>query len=383
MSWDEEAPVVLDNGSGMMKGGFAGEEQPRSIFPAVVGHGRGDRLGDIAVGDAALAGGAKGLTLRYPIEHGIITNWDDMERVWRRCYEELAVDPGKQALLVTEAPMNPKANREKMLELGFERLGAPAMQLQIQAVLSLYSGGRTDGLVLDSGDGVTHAVPVFDGHTVPTAIRRLDLGGRDLTEWMMELLSNDDATNRSFTTTADRETARAIKEKLCYVCDDFDAEMDAFDAAGDAKLQSFELPDGETIQVGRAMFACPELFFDPSLNEKRAAPIQQIVHDSINECGVDIRRPLLHNIVLSGGSTMFRGVETRLAAEVSKLTTARARDDVRVVAPGERKYSVWMGAAILSSLTSFSAEWITRQEYDECGASIVHRRTDAYDFVSK
>eukprot|EP00672_Neobodo_designis_P028557 CAMPEP_0174854128 /NCGR_PEP_ID=MMETSP1114-20130205/30094_1 /TAXON_ID=312471 /ORGANISM="Neobodo designis, Strain CCAP 1951/1" /LENGTH=379 /DNA_ID=CAMNT_0016088803 /DNA_START=38 /DNA_END=1177 /DNA_ORIENTATION=+ len=379
MDWEENAPVVIDNGSGVIKGGFAGEEQPRSVFASCIARGRGGNEGHVLVGDQAQEA-TRGYTLNYPVEFGIVNNWDSIEMLWAHMYDQLQVDPSNQAALVTEAPLNPKANREAIATTLFEKFNVPAMQLQIQAVLSLYSGGRTDGLVFDSGDGVSHIVPVFDGHTVPLAIKRVDLAGRHLTEWLMKLMS--DETDRAFTTTTDRELARIVKEKSCYVAANFDAELEAVDASKE-KHETVELPDGTTVTIGRSRFGCPELLFDPSLDDHQSKGIHELAVESVESCPMDIRRALLSNVVLSGGSTMFKGLDTRLADEIRTLTTARAQEDVHVFAPGERKYSVWMGAALLASLASFAAQWITKADYDEIGPGVVHQRSNALDYVRR
>jgi actin len=376
-SWEDQLAIILDNGSAYLKAGFAGDDAPRAVVPSVVGRSRHDPT-DVSVGDDALS--RRGVTLRYPVEHGVVVHWDDMERVWRRCYAELNVDPSQHAALITEAPLNPKANREKTAEIFFESLRVPALHLQIQAVLALYSGGRTEGMVVDSGDGVTHAVPVYDGHATPSAVRRMDIAGRDVTEWIMQLLS--DETDRPFTTSSDRELARQFKEKHCYVAEDFTAERAALES-GAKPPAVFDLPDGQKLTVGLTRIGGPEIIFDPSVAEKSADGLPQVVMSSLQECGVDIRRPLMHNIVLSGGTTMFEGFGERLRKEVAALVAPRARDDVRVVSLAERKYSVWMGAAILGSLQTFSTEWVTKHDWDESGPAALHRRCDALSFVEK
>lgn len=371
---NEQPPLIFDNGTGLVKCGFAGEEAPRAVFPCIVGRAKQNApimagMGNarsVYVGD--LAQQKRGiLALEYPIVNGIIQNWDEMENIWHHSfYNELRVDPREHRVLLTEAPLNPKENRIKMAEMMFEKFEVPQIYVAIQAILSLYSTGATTGIVTDAGDGVSHIVPIYEGFGMTHAISRINLAGRELTNFMVKLLTQ---RGHHLRTSAEIEIGRDIKEKLCYVAEDLNLEENKDSSVYET---TYTMPDGQVINLGRERFLCPESLFEPSRVGLTSAGLHLNIYKSIMHCDIDVRRNLYNNIVLSGGSTMFPGLGKRLEKELEELVPGSVK--LRVVTPPQRKFSVWIGGSILASLSGFSKHWITRHEYEEVGGNIVHRK---------
>ena len=372
---DQIAKLVIDNGSQLIKSGFAQDDSPRAVFPSIVGRLRhpGIMVGmlqrDVYVGNEAQV--KRGiLSLRYPIEHGIVTNWDDMEHIWHHTfYNELRVAPEECIVLQTEVPLNPKANKEKMTQIMFETFNIPFLHQCITPLLSLYASGRTTGLVIDSGGGVSHAVPIFKHHACTHAIQRYDIAsGRDLTDYLMRILCE---RGYSFTTSAEREIVRDIKEKLCYVSIDFNKELQNSESDWSVE-KNYEIPDGGVITVGNERFRCTEPIFNPSLLGMSCMGLQDLVYGAVMKCDIDLRNYLLRNILLSGGNTMFPGLKERVTKEVTSLVNTGMK--VKVTAPPERNMSSWIGGSILASLSDFYKLCISKDEYDEYRPSLVHRK---------
>ncbi|WPH01830.1 Actin-like protein [Acrodontium crateriforme] len=372
-------PVVIDNGSGTIRAGYAGEDLPKCFFPSYVGRPKHLRVlaggleGDVFIGNRAQE--LRGLLkIRYPLEHGIVTDWDDMERIWQHIYtDELKTLSEEHPVLLTEAPLNPRANRDTAAQILFETFNVPALYTSIQAVLSLYASGRTTGIVLDAGDGVSHAVPVYEGFAIPSSIRRIDVAGRDVTEHLQMLLRKG---GNVFHTSAEKEIVKQIKEKTSYVALDPKKEEREWMKAssqhgGDSRVVEYALPDGQKLKIGAERFRAPEILFDPELIGLEWPGLHQIVVDAINRTDLDLRKSLFGNIVLSGGSTMIKGFGDRLLHEVQRLAVKDMR--IKIFAPPERLYSTWIGGSILAGLSTFRKMYVSVDDWHE-NPEIIHQK---------
>jgi len=373
--------VVLDIGSSMCKIGFSGEDAPRSLFPSMVALPRmplimGSTDGqDFRVGNAIQA--RRGISnLVYPIHRNVVEDWDSMEKIWHHAfYTELNVDPKKCPVLMTEAPFNPKANRERMVRMMFEVFEVPAAYVAIAAVLSMYACGRTSGVAVDIGHGVTHGVPMFEGYPIVHAIWRSPLAGYDLTENLNEIMSERGYypsecafARHPLQTTAGLETVRDMKERLCFVSQDFDRDIRAC-SLNDELVRSYQKPDGGMFTIGSERFRCTEVLFKPEFIGKCSVGIHKMICQSILTCDEDLHACLLENIVLSGGTASCTGLAERLKKELSMLVSDRMNVNVTL-----HPDAVFKGGAILASLPTFRGMCITREDYDESGPTVVHRK---------
>ncbi len=277
-------PMVIDNGSGTIRAGFAGEDLPKCYFPSFVGRPKHLRVlagaleGNLFIGPRAATDLRGLLKIHYPLEHGIVTDWDEMERIWSYVYEEgLKVLSEEHPVLLTEPPLNPRSNRDMAAQVLFETFNVPAVYMSIQAVLSLYASGRTTGIVLDAGDGVSHAVPVYEGFAVSNSIQRIDVAGRDVTEYLQTLLRK---TGYVFHTSAEKEVVRQIKEATTYIAiDPRKEEKEYMTAKTDAKKAEYVLPDGNKLRVGvfppslqNSAYACSHTPYPDQTDWRRALP---------------------------------------------------------------------------------------------------------------
>jgi len=375
-------PIVCDNGTGFVKCGFAGNNFPSHIFPSIIGRPvlraeekiAGDiLLKDIMVGDEVTAARDM-LETSYPITNGIVQNWDDMTHLYNYTFNQrLKIDPREHKIMLTEAANNPKKNRKMLVEAMFEKFNFEGVQVSVQAVLTLYAQGLLTGVVVDSGDGVTHVVPVYEGYTNPQNIQRLDVAGRHLTEYLIKLLQ---LRGYTFNRSADFEVVREIKEKVCYVGYDLQLEKKlALETT--IVIQKYALPDGRVITLGAERFEAPEALFQPSLIGCEQKGLGDMLFDVINKSEMDIRPELYKHIVLSGGSTMYPGLPSRLEKEMKQLyLTKVAKGDklqaskmkMRIEDPPRRKHMVYLGGSVLADIMKDKdTYWMSRAEYEEKG----------------
>jgi len=378
--------VVCDNGTGFVKCGYAGSNFPDHIIPSMVGRPMirsATRIDDVEIKDLMVGDDASKLRhmldCTYPMENGMVRSWEDMVHVWDYTFgpNKMNIDPKNCKIMLTEPPMNPVKNREKMVEMMFEHYQFDGCYVAIQAVLTLYAQGLLTGVVVDSGDGVTHICSVFQGYALPHLTRRLDIAGRDITKYLIKLLL---LRGYAFNKTADFETVRMMKEKLCYVGYDVHAEQKLAQETT-FLVEEYTLPDGRVIKVGGERFEASEALFQPHLIDVDGQGVAELVFSSIQAAAIEVRPELYKHIVLSGGSTMYPGLPSRLEREIKQLYLERvlkgdterlAKFKIRIEDPPRRKNMVFIGGAVLADVTKDKDEfWMTKAEYEEKGLAVL------------
>ncbi|KZS94247.1 Actin/actin-like protein [Sistotremastrum niveocremeum HHB9708] len=416
------APIISDNGTGYSKIGFAGNSDPSFVFPTAIAtrespasNSRGPSLPakpghlatkrgiedlDFYIGDEALAN-SKTYSVHYPIRHGMIDNWDHMERYWEQSiFKYLRAEPEDHYFLLTEPPLNPPENRENTAEIFFESFNIQGLYIAVQAVLALAASWSSNkvtdrtltGTVIDSGDGVTHVIPCAEGYVIGSAIKHIPIAGRDISQFVLNLLRE-----RGEMVTVPPEdqlrVASKVKENYSYVCQDIVKEFRKYDQD---PMKYFARYDGEhsvtgrkySIDVGYERFLAPEIFFNPEIaSSDFLTPLPEIVDGVIQASPIDVRRGLYKNIVLSGGSTMFDHFGQRLKRDLKQLVDRRIEAseassgsiirstgvDVNVISHKRQRYAVWFGGSLLASLPEFYSYCHTKADYEEVGPSICRR----------
>jgi len=400
--------VVIDNGTGYTKMGFAGNVEPQYIIPTTIAtqEGKGSQQKaasqkkgvedlDFFIGDEALANN-KTYDIFYPVRHGQIENWTHMEYFWEHCiFKYLRCEPEDHFFLLTEPPLNAPENREYTAEIMFETFNVPGLYIAVQAVLALAASWTSKnvkertltGTVIDSGDGVTHVIPVAEGYVIGSSIKHIPLAGRDITAFVQQLMRE---RNEPIPPAESLEIAKRVKETYSYVCPDIVKEFAKYDTEQSKWIRQHSAINSVTrkpytVDVGYERFLGPEIFFNPEIfSSDFLTPLPKVVDDTIQTCPIDVRRGLYKNIVLSGGTTMFKDFGKRLARDIKRSVDYRIKRseelsggkikavplDVNVISHHMQRYAVWFGGSMLASTPEFYTVCHTKKAYDEIGPSI-------------
>jgi actin beta/gamma 1 len=356
--------VILDIGQFATKCGFAGEDNPSLVFFTIVGQTKyqqidfdygGIRKDEYFIGDEIQSLGL--YKIFYPIEKGIIQDWGYFEKIIDYIFYNLRVDPSLVNVLFATHPLFPRKDLEKLFELFLEHYQCMAFYPVLDSMLTLYSGGFQTGLVIEIGDSITRIVPIYEGYKLDHAIKYLEIAGRTLTRYMEKILGE---TGYSADSSIRRELVRALKEKACFVSLDYKEDLKRVEQYE----KPYSLPDGSTIKLSKQRFQVPELLFNPT-SELEETPLPEAILDVIEMCDLDIRPDLLNNIFLSGGSSMFPNIKSRIYQELEVGLAKRKKKSqtIKIIAPRERVFSVWVGGSILAMIPEFSKNWITRAKY--------------------
>jgi len=397
---------VIDVGTGYTKMGFAGNKEPQLIIPSAIAVRETAKVGDEAqrrvtrgvedldffIGDEAMEQKAP-YAVKYPVRHGLVEDWDLMERYLEQCiFKYLRTEPEDHFFLLTEPPLNTPENREYTAEIMFESFNVPGLYIAVQAVLSLaaslvkkQTGPKLTGVVIDSGDGVTHVIPVAEGYVIGSCIKHIPIAGRSITNFIQHLVREREI---GVPPEQSLETAKAIKERHCYICPNIAKEFNRYDTEPDKFIKQYTGVNAITkkeftVDVGYERFLGPEIFFHPEFaNPDFTVPISETVDTVVQNCPIDVRRDLYKNIVLSGGSTMFKDFGKRLERDIRKRVDGRLKVtealsgqtpkpiEVAVISHNMQRYAAWFGGSMLASLPEFYSVCHTKAQYDEYGPSI-------------
>jgi len=398
---------VIDVGTGYTKMGYAGNKEPQFIIPSAIAVKETAKVGDEAqrrlasgveyldffIGDEAMKQKTP-YAVKYPVRHGLVEDWDLMERYLEQCiFKYLRAEPEDHYFLLTEPPLNTPENREYTAEIMFESFNVPGLYIAVQAVLSLAAtlrkkqsqSGNLTGVVIDSGDGVTHVIPVAEGYVIGSCIKHIPIAGRSITSFIQHLLREREI---GIPPEQSLETAKAIKERHCYMCPSIAKEFNRYDTEPEKYIKQYTginaITKKEfTVDVGYERFLGPEIFFHPEFaNPDFTVPISETVDSVVQNCPIDVRRDLYRKIVLSGGSTMFKDFGKRLERDIRRSVDARLKMtealtgqkpkpiDVSVISHQMQRYAVWFGGSMLASTAEFYQVCHTKAQYDEFGPSI-------------
>jgi actin-related protein len=369
--------IVIDNGAGFIKAGWAGEDAPRFVIPTVVVEQNKEGVDmEYLIGEDAIQALHEdpNVTVIYPMKRGCVENWKALHQIWDHIFKNcMQVDASQYPVLITVPPMCDKEQQKEMAARLFGKdFNVPALCISNASVLSLFSTGRTTGVVLEVGQDVTYTVPVYEGFPLAHATLKLPLAGRDVTRRLMDIL--DEHAGIGFTE-AQFDIVQDIKEKLCAL--DLGEEEREED---DADNSTYELPNGQVIHIDDyAKYTCSEILFDPitvtpTSEEDFTRGVAEMIFKTISMCDPELQKELYKNIVLAGGTSMLKGFGERVKREMNEIVS---QYDYGVytefITDSQRKNSAWIGGSMFASLETFGQIKIKNEEY-KADSSIVFKK---------
>ncbi|CAD8065674.1 unnamed protein product [Paramecium sonneborni] len=364
--------IVIDMGSSQIKAGIGGEEKPKLIFNSYIGRPKYKALPvansqEFYVGNQITDSTRGVIKIKYPYQKGIIKDMNEMDQLWKYAFQELRGNPKECPILLTEPPYASQQQKVEITKQFFESYNCPALFFAVSGVTSLFASGKSTGVILDIGDTISQSIPIYDGFYIQHSAQRVDLAGRDVTENLNNLLRRAGYT---FTTTAEYEIVKKIKEKRCFLSPAMIGE-DKFQEERKIKDQ-YMLPDNSTIELSFEKQRAPEILMCPEKYGLELNSIPEILANSIQKVDLDLRKPLYSEIVLTGGTSLMQGFPERLIGEVKKLVPKEAK--VKIWAPPERITLSWQGGSILTNLASFKSMWILKKEFEDEGERILIKK---------
>ena len=373
---DAEIHCVIDNGSGYMKAGFSGEESPKIMFPTMVGKTKvegiyvGDEKKESIIGSEAEKKFGI-LDISYPIQGGVVVNWDEMERIWANTfYTELKIAPEEHNLLLSESPFTSRKDREKTLEMMFETFNCASTYIVAQSVLAAYSVGKSTGISIDCGHTSLNFAPIYEGFLIRNSVHHIPIAGKDINDLMINLLMKNGQVIES---KMQKQSIIKAKELYCYFAQDFKNEEKEFDNNGE-EIKEWKLPEKRKIKIGKERFQSTEVLFNPKKFGYDYSNFQELFKKTVKSIDTDLREIMLANIIFNGGTTLIKGFKSRVNQEIEEV----GKDyefKKKIHTYPEAQFMAWIGGSILSSLSNFENLWITKAEYKEEGkATIVHKK---------
>lgn len=371
---DYSVHIVIDNGSWTTKAGFNGENAPRVVVPTLLGQSKKGLFNLIEENSKSYIGrdviaNSSYLDIHRPIKNGII-DAEKMEKIWSHIFtNELKVKPEAHNVFLTESIHNSNKEREKIAEIMFEKFSIFNIHIEPQQVMSLYSTTKTSGLIIESGEGSTEIVPIYEGYIIPQGIRSSPIAGEFITNNILESIREK---LKKLNVGNPIEQSRKIKEQFSEVSLDDELTRN-FETLTVNDRNIFTLPDGNVINISNEKFLAPEVIFRPEINSLDCSSLQQLVHDSIDSVDIHLKKDFISNIVLGGGNTMIKNFPERLKKELQGMFPNN-KDQIKVNAQKERLYSSWIGASVVCSISNFQQMWVSKNDWEEIGSSVIHKK---------